>query len=652
MVLEDKTTYRNILGGLMKNPELFNHYPDIRPEDFFGLKLASTIFIVMYNMFVNGATKLSPEEIDLEIERHETLNVIYKENGGLDYLKFCYDTEIDNFSYYYKRLKKLALLHELRKNGYNIGKYYKEVFSSLREEEEAIQRFELATTDDILNEIEQNFATIKNEYVNRNKGGSAATGMTELVESFKLIPDIGPALEGDIYSTCCRGARAGKFYLRSANQGVGKALPNYVQIPLANGEWKKVGEVVQGDYLIGRNGKPTKVLAIHPQKEKKEIYKVTLSDGRVAECCKEHLWEYHIEGIKKVGTTLEIIKQLRRNKIYLPLNAPVEYQKRIYTLSPKLIGIKIRNGSKKIPEEYLYGNIEQRQELLNGILDIEKDTKKEFIVFNEILAEQVQQLCYSLGYSVLITLCKALGNSYKFNIQKPKEDNIEIIKIEKTGIYTDMTCFTVDAEDALFCRNDYIVTHNTRLTVFDACKLCYPVKWSFEDKAFVVEQREGKNREPIKVLVITTEMGRDEIQTIILSYLSGVNERKILTGSYDDEEWERIQYAIKIADDYKQYFFLEEIPDPNLTNVEALIKKYIVIEHIQACMYDYIFTSPSLIGQFQNAKMREDSALQLMANKLKEIATTYNIYVQSSTQLNAEGMTREGFKDGTCLRGR
>ena len=50
--------------------------------------------------------------------------------------------------------------------------------------------------------------------------------------------------------------------------------------------------------------------------------------------------------------------------------------------------------------------------------------------------------------------------------------------------------------------------------------------------------------------------------------------------------------------------------------------------------------------------MREDSALQLMANKLKEIATTYNIYVQSSTQLNAEGMTREGFKDGTCLRGR
>lgn len=414
MVLEDKTTYRNILGGLMKNPELFNHYPDIRPEDFFGLKLASTIFIVMYNMFMNGATKLSPEEIDLEIERHETLNVIYKENGGLDYLKFCYDTEIDNFSYYYKRLKKLALLHELRKNGYNIGKYYKEVFSSLREEEEAIQRFELATTDDILNEIEQNFATIKNEYVNRNKGGSAATGMTELVESFKLIPDIGPALEGDIYSTCCRGARAGKFYLRSAGQGTGK----------------------------------------------------------------------------------------------------------------------------------------------------------------------------------------------------------------------------------------------TRMAVFDACKLCYPIKWSFEDKAFVVEQREGKNREPIKVLVITTEMGRDEIQTIILSYLSGVNERKILTGSYDDEEWERIQYAIKITDDYKQYFFLEEIPDPNLTNVEALIKKYIVIEHIQACMYDYIFTSPSLIGQFQNAKMREDSALQLMANKLKEIATTYNIYVQSSTQLNAEGMTREGFKDGTCLRGR
>ena len=42
-----------------------------------------------------------------------------------------------------------------------------------------------------------------------------------------------------------------------------------------------------------------------------------------------------------------------------------------------------------------------------------------------------------------------------------------------------------------------------------------------------------KMRAPRKVLFIVTEMDKEEIQTIMLAYLSGVDEDKILTGRYE-----------------------------------------------------------------------------------------------------------------------
>ncbi len=45
-------------------------------------------------------------------------------------------------------------------------------------------------------------------------------------------------------------------------------------------------------------------------------------------------------------------------------------------------------------------------------------------------------------------------------------------------------------------------------------------------------------REPQKTLFITTEMDKTEIQTIMLAYLSGVNERHILMGQYEEGEEE------------------------------------------------------------------------------------------------------------------
>lgn len=67
--------------------------------------------------------------------------------------------------------------------------------------------------------------------------------------------------------------------------------------------------------------------------------------------------------------------------------------------------------------------------------------------------------------------------------------------------------------------------------------------------------------------------------------------------------------------------------------------------------FDYIFTSPSLLEQFSDAKLQESVALTLLSTQLKDLAKEYNLFVSSSTQVNAEAMNGEGFKSETSIRG-
>ena len=80
-----------------------------------------------------------------------------------------------------------------------------------------------------------------------------------------------------------------------------------------------------------------------------------------------------------------------------------------------------------------------------------------------------------------------------------------------------MTCFLVDNNEHLFLMNDYIVTHNTRFMVGNACAISLPY---IENGKIIV--REGLE----KVLFVATEMSADEIQTLVLAYVSGINEEK------------------------------------------------------------------------------------------------------------------------------
>ena len=216
------------------------------------------------------------------------------------------------------------------------------------------------------------------------------------------------------------------------------------------------------------------------------------------------------------------------------------------------------------------------------------------------------------------------------------------------------TCCRGARAGCFFLKSASTSAGKTRTSVFDACKLAYPKRWSHKLNTFIEERVKstGEVRPPRKVLFIVTEMDKEELQTIMLAYLSGVDEDKILRGKYDMGEEIRVRHAGEIMAEYSGYFLIEEISEPNLVNVQSTVKKYATVDNVKYVFFDYIHSTASMISQFSRNNIREDSILMLMANQLKQLAKDYNIFIFSATQVNMNAMADDGeFKNEMSIRG-
>lgn len=188
----------------------------------------------------------------------------------------------------------------------------------------------------------------------------------------------------------------------------------------------------------------------------------------------------------------------------------------------------------------------------------------------------------------------------------------------------------------------------TRFMLSAAASISMP----YINKNGEVVMRGAAGDEYEKVLFVTTEQAADEIQTMLLAYVSGVPENKILMGDYSDDELVRINQALNIIEQHKNNFMIEAVPDPSIAEVKVLLTKYIIQDQVRYIFYDYIFSSPGLLSEFRDVAVREDVALMMLSNSLKEIAMVHNIHITSATQLNENWSKKEiGPRDQNCLRG-
>lgn len=168
----------------------------------------------------------------------------------------------------------------------------------------------------------------------------------------------------------------------------------------------------------------------------------------------------------------------------------------VYNPTRSRRGLEDGYYNKYIPEEYMYGSVEQRLSLLQGLMDsggcCYEDGRCEFVQVREKLAYDVYYLILSLGIKAKIKKIKSFryGIQYKdkyrisfstdlpvFRLkrklerirnQAPKTKQRFIISIEKIDPKP-MRCITVDSPSHLYLiTKQYIPTHNTvDLILFD-----------------------------------------------------------------------------------------------------------------------------------------------------------------------------------------
>ena len=140
------------------------------------------------------------------------------------------------------------------------------------------------------------------------------------------------------------------------------------------------------------------------------------------------------------------------------------------------------------------------------------------------------------------------------------------------------------------------------------------------------------------VLFITTEQELEEIQTMMLAFLSNVNEEHILNGEYGEGEEERVIQAAKLLKESPIY--VEELPDFSLQDVENKIKKNIRDHDVKYVFHDYIHTSLKILEEITKrsggVKLREDNILFMLSTRLKDICNQYGVFIMSATQLNGD----------------
>jgi len=326
------------------------------------------------------------------------------------------------------------------------------------------------------------------------------------------------------YIDALLGEKAKKIALIDLIMGYGKAQPLDSGILIPTG-WTTMGSIEVGEPIINPDGSIGKVTGKYPQ-GKKKVYKLTFEDGRTCRTSGEHLWKVYTSEDNEIGCVIDTHRLMElmyrpegSSRIFIDLIVPHEYLPDIIVNESLYdVGTKFAKGELEVfKDEYHRCSLKQRIEILQGLFF----NKKWNFNFNEIVvrvenikvAELIVALSRSIGDIAEFTLNAALNYDFEeyspvvriytskpycyfikddttdydlkintylkemlqledFKIENFEEDPIRLeLKKVKIDSYEETCCISVDHQDQLYITDNFVVTHNTFISVFTIVKL-------------------------------------------------------------------------------------------------------------------------------------------------------------------------------------
>ena len=223
----DTVSAMQVIGSVFQEPDLLDATDKylITDEDFTD-EFHKIIFGSIYKLYEAGAKNITIESINDFLSSRPKSEAIYKVNKGDEWLlKVSENAQIEAFDYYYSRLKKFSLLRAYDNYGIDVSHIYDidNIFDSQKKQKQE-EYLDNASLEDIANKVDEKIDAIRIQYVDDvyEEAQQAGEGVYDLIDKFKLHPEVGVPLYGPLINTVTRGARLKKFYLRSAPTGCGK----------------------------------------------------------------------------------------------------------------------------------------------------------------------------------------------------------------------------------------------------------------------------------------------------------------------------------------------------------------------------------------------------------------------------------------------
>ncbi|MGO4597386.1 replicative DNA helicase [Terrabacter sp. 2RAF25] len=158
------------------------------------------------------------------------------------------------------------------------------------------------------------------------------------------------------FDALTNGLHPGQMIVIAARPAMGKALA--LDTPLATpAGWTTMGEIAVGDFVIGSDGRPTRVVAATEVMLDRPCYEVEFSDGSVLVADEQHQWltrsraERRANSSGSVRTTAELAMSVRTETAEARLNHSVEnagalqLDEQLLPVAPYVLGAWLGDGT-------------------------------------------------------------------------------------------------------------------------------------------------------------------------------------------------------------------------------------------------------------------------------------------------------------------
>ena len=251
--MTSKGTIQQILGSLMKHPQFLSEIDkySLSMTDF-STKFEKYIFTAIQGLWRNGAPKITAFDIESYMEANEGAKKLFEQQNGLEYLQDIEEfSNVENFPYYYAKLKKLNLLRDLKKQNFPVSEFYQEDLTA-PDAAEINQQFEDLTVADIITAVKKRLLVLESDYAGTEEvqEWDISGDIDDIVESFGEDGSVGLPIQGSIFNRVIDGAQRSCLTIRSGASGTGKtrnavADACLLAFPLrynsATAQWEQVG---------------------------------------------------------------------------------------------------------------------------------------------------------------------------------------------------------------------------------------------------------------------------------------------------------------------------------------------------------------------------------------------------------------------------